>query len=197
MTYVMTRSSPRARMVESTALLIRERGIAGTGMREIAEHARAPRGSLQHYFPGGKDQVVTEALAWVSEQVAAPLVKLASADEPVAARVVVAKMFARWRRILADSDYLSGCPLVATITDAVGNEALRAAAAGAFDRWRDTLAAALRRGGLGAARSERIAVLAISSLEGAIVLARAQRDLGPLDAVARELDLLVAGVDET
>jgi AcrR family transcriptional regulator len=181
-------------MVESTALLIRERGIAGTGMREIAEHARAPRGSLQHYFPAGKDQVVTEALAWVSEQVAAPLVKVASADEPVPARVVVAKMFGRWRRILTESDYLAGCPLVATITDAAGNEALRAAAAEAFGRWRDTLATALRRGGLAPDRAERMAVLTISSLEGAIVLARAQRDLAPLDAVARELEQLVAGL---
>jgi hypothetical protein len=41
-------------------------------------------------------------------------------------------------------------------------------------------------------RSERVAVLAISALEGAIVLARAHRDLAALDIVARELDLLVA-----
>lgn len=194
MTYVMTTTSVRQRVVQSAALLIRERGIAGTGMREIAEHAEAPRGSLQHYFPAGKDQVVTEALAWVSEQVAAPLVKVASADEPVPAQVVVAKMFGRWRRILVDSDYLAGCPLVATITDAVGNDALRAAAAEAFGRWRETLTAALHRGGLAPARAEGVAVLAISSLEGAIVLARAQRDLAPLETVGRELEQFVAGL---
>jgi AcrR family transcriptional regulator len=190
----MTTNSPRDRMVESTALLIREHGVAGTGMREIAEHAHAPRGSLQHYFPEGKDQAVTEALAWVAEQISAPLIKVAAADRPVPARVVVAKMFSRWRRILSESDYLAGCPLVATITDAVGNDALRDAAAQAFVRWRDSLATALRRGGVGKARSERIAVLTMSSLEGAVVLCRAQRDIAPLEAVAREMDLLVAGL---
>ena len=113
MTYVMTTNSPRDRMVESTALLIREHGVAGTGMREIAEHAHAPRGSLQHYFPAGKDQAVTEALAWVAEQISAPLIKVAAADRAVPARVVVAKIFSRWHRILTESDYLAGCPLVA------------------------------------------------------------------------------------
>jgi AcrR family transcriptional regulator len=194
MTNVMTSISPRNRMVQSTALLIREHGVAGTRMREIAEHAQAPRGSLQHYFPDGKEQIVAEALAWVAAQVEAPLVKLASAAEPVPARVVVAKMFDRWRRILTDFDYLAGCPIVATITDAVGNDELRAAAAAAFARWQASLAGALRHGGLSSSRSKRIAVLTISSLEGAIVLARAQRDTAPLDAVAREMDLLVAGL---
>jgi AcrR family transcriptional regulator len=138
MTFVMTEVKPRDRMIESAAMLIREFGVAGTGMREIAEHAQAPRGSLQHYFPRGKD------------------------------------------------------PLVATITDAAANDALRAVAAQGFDRWRDALAAALRRGGVSSGRSERVAVLAISALEGAIVMARAHRDLAALDIVAREMDLLVA-----
>jgi AcrR family transcriptional regulator len=181
-------------MVESAAVLMRERGVTGMGMRDIAEHARAPRGSLQHYFPEGKDQVVAEALGWASEQIRAPLIKVAKATEPVSARVVVAKMFSRWHRILAESDYLAGCPLVATVTDAAANDGLRTAAAQTFAQWRDALAAALRRGGLTRTRADRIAVLAISALEGAIVMSRAQRDLLPLETVAREMDFLVAGL---
>jgi AcrR family transcriptional regulator len=191
MTYVMTTTSVRQRMVQSTALLIRERGVAGTGMRDIADHARAPRGSLQHYFPAGKQQVVTEALEWAGDQVSAGLAKLAAAEEPVAASVVVAKVFARWHRVLIETDYLAGCPMVATITDAAGDDALRSAAARAFARWQEALVSALRRGGLGKKRAERVALLTISALEGAIVLARAQRDVAPLDAVAREMEALV------
>jgi hypothetical protein len=33
-------------------------------MREVAVHAGAPRGSLQHCFPGGKEQLVDEAVGW-------------------------------------------------------------------------------------------------------------------------------------
>jgi AcrR family transcriptional regulator len=192
MTFVMTMDGPRERMVESAALLMRERGVTGTGMRDIAEHAHAPRGSLQHYFPDGKDQLVTEALAWVTDQVTAPLLKVATATDPVSARVVVAKTFDRWRRILEMSDYLAGCPVVATVTDAAGNDGLRSAAAETFAAWRTALGAALRRGGLTKTRADQVAVLVISAMEGAIVLARAQRDIAPLTTVAREMDRLVA-----
>src|SRR5580693_1573781 len=53
---------PRERMVRSAAQLIRRKGVSGTGMREIVTEADAPRGSLQHYFPGGKEELVSAAL---------------------------------------------------------------------------------------------------------------------------------------
>src|SRR5215471_9016581 len=56
---------PRERMVRSAAQLIRRKGVSGTGMREIVSEANAPRGSLQHYFPGGKEELVAEALLWM------------------------------------------------------------------------------------------------------------------------------------
>src|SRR5579864_6666093 len=56
------RSPARARMVESAAMLIRERGIHGVGLREVVAHSGGPRGSLGRFFPGGKTQLMTEAL---------------------------------------------------------------------------------------------------------------------------------------
>src|SRR5690242_16151759 len=55
---------PRERMVRGAAQLIRRKGVTGTGMREIVTEADAPRGSLQHYFPGGKEELVSDALLW-------------------------------------------------------------------------------------------------------------------------------------
>src|SRR5207247_2874815 len=56
------RSPARARMVQSAATLIRERGIHGTGLREVVAHSGGPRGSLGRFFPGGKTQLETEAI---------------------------------------------------------------------------------------------------------------------------------------
>ena len=53
---------PRERMVFSAAQLIRRRGVGNTGLRDVVDDAQAPRGSLQHYFPGGKEQLVNEAV---------------------------------------------------------------------------------------------------------------------------------------
>src|SRR6202453_477466 len=58
---------PRERMVRSAAQLIRRKGVSGTGMREIVTEAEAPRGSLQHYFPGGKEELVSDALLWMGD----------------------------------------------------------------------------------------------------------------------------------
>ena len=57
----MAVSSSRAQ-VQSAATLIRERGIHGTGLREVVAHSGGPRGSLGRFFPGGKTQLVTEAI---------------------------------------------------------------------------------------------------------------------------------------
>src|ERR671919_3276198 len=59
--------SPRDRMVYSAAQLVRTRGVTATGVRDVVEHSGAPRGSFQHYFPGGKDQLVGEAVAWAGD----------------------------------------------------------------------------------------------------------------------------------
>src|SRR5258708_40046403 len=56
------RSPARARMVRSAATLMRERGIHGVGLREVVAHSGGPRGSLGRYFPGGKTQLMTEAI---------------------------------------------------------------------------------------------------------------------------------------
>ena len=178
-------------MVQSAALLLMERGVAGTGMREIAEYAEAPRGSLQHYFPDGKDQVVVEALGWIAEQVTGSVTRQLEAGAGVTPAAVVAKQFGRWRKILEGSDFLAGCPVMATLTDAAANDTLREAAARTFDVWREAVTDAFRAAGLPKPRAERMALLLISSLEGAIALSRAQRDIAPLETVGREMQLLV------
>ena len=37
--------------------LFRKRGYHGTGLNDILELAQAPKGSMYHHFPGGKEQI--------------------------------------------------------------------------------------------------------------------------------------------
>jgi len=60
---------PRERVVLAAARLLRTRGYTGTSLRDIVKAADAPWGSLQHYFPGGKDQIVVEAMTAGTSQV--------------------------------------------------------------------------------------------------------------------------------
>src|SRR5262245_19162513 len=58
----ITSTAPRDRLLQATETMLREAGMAGTGIKEVVKRSGAPIGSLYHYFPGGKMQLVTEAL---------------------------------------------------------------------------------------------------------------------------------------
>ena len=192
MTNVMRHRDPRERTVRSAALLFRERGVGGTGMRDVVEHAGAPRGSLQHYFPGGKEQLLIEAMAWMAERAARPLREELAAPVPRSPSEVVGGLLDRFRELLTLTGFRGGCPIVAGVADAAwDSEAVADAAREAFATWLAPLREALVRGGVAAARAERLALWVVSAAEGAVVVSRARRDLAALDAVREELELLL------
>lgn len=182
---------PRERMVVSAALLIRERGARATAISDVLEHSGAPRGSAYHYFPGGRTQLLCEAVDYAGEHVAAVIT---GADDGLQ---LMDTLIDKYRRQLLDSDFRAGCPIVAVSVEAgEQRDAERMVierAAAVFDRWTDLIAARFIADGIAPERARELAVLATTSLEGAIVLARVRRDLMPLDVVHRQLrDLLSA-----
>ncbi|MER6739102.1 TetR/AcrR family transcriptional regulator [Streptomyces puniciscabiei] len=192
-----TRHGPRERMVFSAAQLIRRDGVAATGMREVAAHAGAPRGSLQHYFPGGKEQLVNEAVGWAGRYAGKRIARfLAGLKEPTPSGLFAA-MVAQWTDEYAARGFAGGCPVAAaTIDCASAGGSTREAVAAAFTTWRTPLAEALTGLGVPAARAESLATLMISTLEGAILMARAEQDARPLTTAVRELGpLLDAAVE--
>jgi AcrR family transcriptional regulator len=163
------RSPARARMVRSAATLIRERGIHGTGLRR--------------FFPGGKTQLVTEAIDVALAEIFGDLERTLSEAEtfPEAIRVIVTP----WRRLLVEHDFALGCPLAATICDAADNDRLRTHVSEKFAGWRAPVADAYTRFGATRAEAEGHATVLMAALEGALILARAQRNIEPLDTVER------------
>ncbi|GAB2624515.1 TetR/AcrR family transcriptional regulator [Streptomyces capparidis] len=186
--------SPRERIVYSAAQLIRAQGVSATGLREIVARAEAPRGSLQHYFPGGKEQLVREAIGWAGEFAAGRVAHFMAALEPPTPSGLFAAMADQWRTEFTRSGFDRGCPVAAATTDtAAVSDGLREAASSAFLTWQRPVRDALAGMGVPPARADSLAVVMISALEGAIVLARAHRDTGPLDAVVTELAPVLDG----
>src|SRR6478672_3438574 len=132
------RSPARARMVQSAATLIRERGIHGVGLREVVSHSGGPRGSLGRYFPGGKTQLMTEAidvaLAGLYDELERTLTDATTFPEAIGLTL------APWRRLLVDSEFALGCPLAATVVDASENDELRVHVSDLLARWQGAVA---------------------------------------------------------
>jgi AcrR family transcriptional regulator len=187
--------SPRERMVVSAALLIRERGAHATAISDVLEHSGAPRGSAYHYFPGGRTQLLCEAVDYAGEHVAGIIAGAGGGLE------LLDTLIDTYRRQLLASDYRAGCPVAAVSVEAGdGQERERMApvnerAAAVFERWSGLLAQRFITDGVAPERAGELAVLATSALEGAILLARVRRDPEPLDIVHRQLRnlLLAAG----
>ncbi|WP_165985351.1 TetR/AcrR family transcriptional regulator [Streptomyces sp. YIM 98790] len=183
-------------MVFGAAQLIRRQGVTATGMREVAAEAKAPRGSLQHYFPGGKEQLVNEAVAWAGRYAGRRVARFLADMETPTPSGLFAAMVAQWTEEYETEGFArGGCPVVAATADrADAGDSTRRAAADAFAEWTGAVAGALAGMGVPAARAEPLATLMISALEGAIVIARAERDVRALRTVAEELGpLLDAG----
>ena len=180
---------PRERMIRSAAVLFRERGVHGTSFSDVLEHSAAPRGSIYHHFPGGKAQLAEEATHYAGDVIAAGLATGLAQEDPVAA---IRDFAALWREILERSDFGAGCPIVSATLEGERSPAARDAAGAAFRRWEKLLAEAFRGRGIPSRRAASLATLAIAAIEGAILLARAQRDPAPLVRVVDELETLVA-----
>jgi len=100
---------------------------------------------------------------------------------PDAIGVIVAP----WRRLLVEHDFALGCPLAATICDAADNDGLRGHVSERFAQWRAVVADAYTRFGASRAEAEARATVLMAALEGALILARSQRTIEPLDTVER------------
>jgi AcrR family transcriptional regulator len=177
------RSPARARMVQSAATLMRERGIHGVGLREIVVHSGGPRGSLGRFFPGGKTQLMCEAidvaLAGLYEELERTVPEAKTFPEAIGV------MFAPWRRLLVDHEFALGCPLAATVVDAADNDRLRSHVSELLARWQAAAARVYRTFGASPAVADEHATVLLAALEGAVILARAHRSTDPLDTVER------------
>lgn len=183
------RGSTKQRMLDSAVLLLRERGAAGVTVDAVLAHSGAPRGSVYHHFPGGRNEMLLGALRNAGDYIATMV------DESVAegdAVRTVARLVKFWKRTLTGTDYRAGCPLVAMAVDS--REQVPEAAEVVreiFARWQASLATLLSANGFPADQAARLATLITASIEGAIILARARRDLGPLDDVLTEITPLL------
>jgi TetR/AcrR family transcriptional repressor of lmrAB and yxaGH operons len=177
------REPARDRIVRSAAALVRERGVHGVGLRQIVVHADGPRGSLQRYFPGGKTQLITEALrlagAELIDHTESRLIEAATPAEAIDA------IFAPWRQVLVESSFTMGCPFAATVVDASGDDRLRQEASALLDQWCDSIRAALVEFGVEGSTAEDEASVLLAALEGALILSRAKQSTQPLDTVQR------------
>lgn len=155
-------------VIPMLAEVFRAYGFEGASLARISEGTRLGKGSIYHFFPGGKEEMAEAVLAqvdaWFTRHVFASLSERADAVEGIKA------MFDDVGRY-----FLSGRRICLVGVFALGNERDRFAdrIRDYFVAWIDALAAALVRTGCQPDQADALAKEAVCGIQGALVLARA------------------------
>lgn len=160
--------SERADALAPLAEMFREHGYEGATLARISKATGLGKGSLYHFFPGGKAEMAAAVLAeiegWFETHLFAPLEQPGDAHRAIGAMLdAVADYFRSGRRVC----------LVGALALSDARDRFAAAVQGYFARWIDALAAALMRLGHDEADAHALAEEVVGGIQGAIVLARA------------------------
>ncbi len=158
----------RAGALPALAEAFREHGFDGASLAILSKATGLGKGSLYNFFPGGKEEMMEAVLAdidaWFRTMIFVPLEE---ADDPVTA---IRSMMAEVTAYLRSGGRVC---LVGYIGLGSSGTAFAGRIRGYFSQWIAALAHCLQAGAVPPTQARTLAEEAVSSIQGAIVLARA------------------------
>jgi len=178
----------KAKTVIAAVKLFSQRGYHGTALNDILDAAGSPRGSLYFHFPKGKEEIGEAASGLAGEAVRQVIATAAETSNNV--EDFLTQIVQTMASNLERSGYTEGCPIATTALEtAAQSEILGAAARNAFQSWEHELTRGFER--FGRKDAALLATTVLSQLEGALLLARTYRSLGPMHRAQEAVKLLV------
>jgi TetR/AcrR family transcriptional repressor of lmrAB and yxaGH operons len=171
-------------LVQTAMRLFRRQGYASTGLQQILAESGAPRGSLYHYFPSGKEALAEAAVTLAGQRIHEMLSGLAERHaEPTPFVRAWCRVMAGW---MQESGFRSGCPVATTLLEtAPGSPGITRAGRSAIDGWIDVVAGVLARSGTPVREARAHAQLLVAAMEGALLLSRVRKSRQPILDVAK------------
>lgn len=184
-------SETRTRLVETARRLFAERGYGATSLADLRSAGKVHSGSFYHAFPAKLD-LLKAVLAHYRDHIDERLIDPAWAGVTDPFERVFA-LLARYRAWLVESACTFGCPIGSLALELHDpDDDVRMLLAANFEAWTDRVAAcfeAARDRLPPDAEPRALALFTLTTMEGAVMLARTHRDLKYFDsAVATLLD---------
>ena len=155
----------------------RASGLAGAGINSIVAMSGAPKGSVYHFFPTGKHGLVAAALDEAEKVIGGWYRQIFGQKAPVSEKV--RSLFDSTAEWVQARNFMKGCPITAVTLDIdAESEDLRALCSSVFETFQTIIASGLDD--VPASQRAGVAQLILASLEGALVLSRAQASPNPL-----------------
>jgi TetR/AcrR family transcriptional regulator, lmrAB and yxaGH operons repressor len=162
----------RERLLVAAQRLFRKRGYHATGLSDILEAALAPKGSLYHHFPGGKEAIGV----CVVEKISSSLLSLLTQSRARTTEAVLLKTGAQMLTAMEKTNY-ELCTLFAAFSaERKTSPQLGQAVTRAYGELTAAIEALLLRDGLTARAAKDKALLVTALMEGGLLLSQAQSD---------------------
>lgn len=179
-------TSTRDQIIETTRSLLETQGYHATGLNQIVKESGAPKGSLYHYFPEGKEEITEEAIrragSYVTERITANLAQIKDAADAIEALI----------RTIADaveaSEFQTGGPLMTVAMETTTTSVrLNLACREAYTMLQAAFQIRLEAGGYSPQRAAQLATFVTAGIEGGTVLSRTYHSGDPLRQIAVEM----------
>src|SRR2546423_5018766 len=127
-------ANTKERILDVTAELFRKYGYNGTGLKQIVANAKAPFGSVYHFFPGGEERLGEEVIRRSGEMYMEIVLAVFNGAPDIVSGV--RDSFLAAAEVLRQTDYEDACPIATVALEvASSNDTLRQATADVFQIW--------------------------------------------------------------
>jgi AcrR family transcriptional regulator len=177
-------ASTRARLVDAGRRLFAAQGYNPTTVAQVADAAGAHPGSLYHAFPAKQNLLVAvleDCLAQLDARVVGPA--WGETEDPIER---VFALLGVYRRFLVDTGCAFGCPIGSLALELhEPDPAVRELLVKNFRQWVDRVHQSLMDAGPrlpDGTNRHQLATFVLTTMEGAVMLARTERSVAPFDA---------------
>jgi TetR/AcrR family transcriptional regulator, transcriptional repressor for nem operon len=191
---VSAEADTRTRIVLAAMALFWEKGYQSTSVADLLQRAQLHSGSLYHFFPGKQDVLLAVLDMYrdgIEEMLLAPAWK--GVADPIDR---VFALLAKYRESIVRTACTYGCPIGSLALELhEPDPPVRARLEANFTAWVDAIERCLIDAGprLPAKVNRRaLAIFVLTSMEGAVMLARTYRNVAPFDAAIGQLRELFA-----
>lgn len=171
--------SPRHRILHAVSDLMEMHGYHATGLNDIVRSSGAPKGSLYHYFPDGKEEMAAETIQARGHMVAEHIrSQLAAIDDPAEA---IYKMMSDMAAHMQQHQCKRGAPIASVALEMSGSsERIREACEAAYSSWQEIFKAKLVMSGIPTSEADALALHIVTAIEGVMVISRTRQTSEPI-----------------
>jgi TetR/AcrR family transcriptional regulator, lmrAB and yxaGH operons repressor len=178
----------RARILDAALRLFRKRGYHGTGLNDILELAQAPKGSLYHHFPDGKEEIGVAVVAEITRSI----LNLFSSSRARTTAAVVSQAGEQMAQTIERTNHEICTLFTAFLAERSSSPKLGLAVANAYTDMTAALQVRMQAEGMPVRLSKDRASAVVMLLEGGAMIAQAQQNVAPFRLAVKQAALLCA-----